>query len=44
MGQKQAKLFGQVELYWKEISEMNGLFGEFILSIVVYLADKLSGH
>ena len=24
--------------------EMNGLFGEFILSIMVHLADKPSGH
>jgi len=37
-------MFGQIELYWKEILEMNGLFGEFVLSIVAYLADKPSGH
>jgi len=44
LGQKQAKLLSQVELYSKETSEMNGLFGEFILSIVAHLVDKLSGH
>jgi len=38
------KLFGQVELYWKETLEMNGLFGEFVLSVMEHLADKPSGH
>jgi len=44
LGQGQAKLSGQVGLYWKETLEINGLFGVFILSIIVYLVDKLSDH
>ena len=44
MGQEQVKLFGWVELYWKKTSEMNGLFGEFVLSIMAHLADKPSDH
>jgi len=38
------KLFGQVELYWKEILEMNGLFGGFVLSVMAYLVDRPSSH
>jgi len=44
LGKEQAKLFGQVELYWKKTLEMNSLFDEFILSVVAYLVDKPSGH
>ena len=34
----------QVGLYWKETSEMNGLFDGFVLNIMVHLVDKLSGY
>jgi len=40
LGQGQAKLSRQVGLYWRETSEMNGLFDGFILNIMVHLADK----
>ena len=42
--QEQAKLSGQIGLYWKETSEMNGFFDGFVLNVVVYLADKPSSH
>jgi len=42
LGQEQAKMFSQVELYWKETLEMNGLFGEFVLSIIAYVARKMA--
>jgi len=44
LGQEQAKLFSQVELYYRETLEMIGLFDEFFLSVMEYLVDKLSGH
>ena len=34
----------QIGLYWRETSEMTGLFDGFILSVMVHLADKPSGH
>ena len=44
LGQEQAKLFGQIKLYGKKTLEMNGFFGKFVLSVMVHLADKPSGH
>jgi len=37
------KLFSQVELYWKETLEMNGLFGKSVLSIVVRRGSHWGG-
>ena len=44
MGQGQVKLSGQVGLYWKETSEMNGLADGVVLSVVAHLADKPLVH
>jgi len=43
------KLFGQDEQYLMETSEMNSLFGEFVLIkfvliIIEHLVDKPNGH
>ena len=44
MGQGQAKLSGQVGLYWRETSEMNGLTDGVVLNVVVHMADKPLVH